>query len=101
MSLHRYAESSNHVMVFCEALYLNTLVSVSTFSKSNHFELYIILGWGNQQLQLYYFFLFKYFIYFSTRNKKKLRIIIYCSFELFSIISAVVNEQRIQKCVEI
>ena len=46
MSLYRYAESSNHVMVFCEALYLNTLISVSTFSETNHFKFYIVLGWG-------------------------------------------------------
>lgn len=46
MTFYRYAESSNHVMVFCEALYLNTLVSVSTFSESNHFKFYITAGWG-------------------------------------------------------
>ncbi len=47
MSVHRYSESSNHVMVFCEALYLNTLVSVSTFSESNHYKYYIYAGWRN------------------------------------------------------
>nr|QVK45718.1 G protein-coupled receptor [Proales similis] len=45
MSIHRYAESSNHVMVFCEALYLNTLVSISTFNEKNNYKLYIAAGW--------------------------------------------------------
>ena len=45
ISFSRYAESSNHVMVFCEALYLNTLISVSTFSENNHFKFYILAGW--------------------------------------------------------
>ena len=47
MSLYRYAESSNHVMVFSEALYLNTLITVSTFNEKNHYKLYIAVGWGN------------------------------------------------------
>ncbi len=45
LSIHRYAESSNHVMVFCEALYLNTLVSVSTFNENNNLKYYILTGW--------------------------------------------------------
>ena len=55
MSLHRYSESSNHVMVFCEALYLNTLVSVSTFSESNHYKYYIYAGWRNYTLHNQFF----------------------------------------------
>jgi len=51
MSLYRYAESSNHVMVFSEALYLNTLISVSSFNEDNHYKLYIAFGWSKNKLK--------------------------------------------------
>lgn len=45
MSIYKYAESTEHAMIFSEALYLNTLVSFSTFNEKNHYKSYITLGW--------------------------------------------------------
>jgi len=52
MGLYRYSESSNHVMIFCEALYLNSLVSFSTFSESNNYKYFILTGWSKKFLFL-------------------------------------------------
>lgn len=49
MSFYRYAESSNHATVFSEALYLNALLTVSTFNDNEHFWFYIAIGWGNNR----------------------------------------------------